>query len=308
VNIRLVSVCLVTMLLFVAAPSYAQSGDTAVAFVNTPVYIAPDSSRTPLRFAAQGTTFQVLSEEEGWTKVRFQDPQWGPREGYVASKDLRFRRAALEPMDLSVRPTMKAAPEEEPTRMPTPPLQPVRVEHTWPKSYVVVRSGLTFGTQTAPLVGVEVGGNVARFLQAYGSFDWHRDISPSLVDDVGDLISDLVDADVNFRFPSYTLIGGAKLIAPHGMVRPYGLGGFGYGRVSGTVEIEGEDVTGLLDEFDIIDRDDINFNKALFEVGGGVSISNGPVYVDVGYRFRKFLQTGAPINVSGVYAGVGVGF
>jgi opacity protein-like surface antigen len=92
------------------------------------------------------------------------------------------------------------------------------------------------------------------------------------------------------------------------MVRPYGLGGFGYGRVSGTVEIEGEDVTGLLDEFDIIDRDDINFNKALFEVGGGVSISNGPVYVDVGYRFRKFLQTGAPINVSGVYAGIGVGF
>ena len=42
--------------------------------------------------------------------------------------------------------------------------------------------------------------------------------------------------------------------------------------------------------------------------GGGVAISNGSVYVDVSYRFRKFLDTGKPINVSGFYAGVGVGF
>jgi hypothetical protein len=67
-------------------------------------------------------------------------------------------------------------------------------------------------------------------------------------------------------------------------------------------------VTEWLDEFGYLDRDDINFNKMLFEVGGGVSVSSGRIYVDIGYRFCKFLQTGEPINTSWLYVGVGVGF
>lgn len=178
----------------------------------------------------------------------------------------------------------------------------------WPRGYVVGRSGVTFGTRTAPLVGVEVGRHVAPFLQVYGSFDWHRDISPGIVEDLSELISDIAGADVNYRSPSFTAVGGLKVIAPRGAIRPYGIGGVGYGRVNGTVEVEGEDVTGLLDEFGLLDRDDISFNKVLFEVGGGVSAASGRLYVDIGYRFRKFLQTGVPINMSGVYAGAGVGF
>ena len=57
-----------------------------------------------------------------------------------------------------------------------------------------------------------------------------------------------------------------------------------------------------------LDKDEVQFNKVLFEVGGGISFSNGTLYGDVSYRFRKFLDTGEPINVSGIYAGVGVGF
>jgi opacity protein-like surface antigen len=186
--------------------------------------------------------------------------------------------------------------------------QPLDEQSPWPRAYVIGRGGFTFGTRTAPLLGAEVGGQIAPFLQAYGSFDWHRDISPSFLEDVGDIISDIVDADVNARLPSFTGIGGVKVIAPRGTIRPYGLGGFGYGRVNGTVEIEGEDVTELFDEFGLLDRDDITFNKALFEVGGGVSVSNGRMYMDIGYRFRKFLETGEPINMSGVYVGAGVGF
>lgn len=146
---------------------------------------------------------------------------------------------------------------------------------SWPRSYILGRGGLTFATRTAPLVGAEIGGGVAPILQVYGSFDWHRDISPSFVDDISDLISDIVGADVNYRFPTFTGIGGLKVIAPRGAVRPYGLGGFGYGRVNGTVEVEGEDVTDLLDEFGFLDRDDVSFNKVLFEVGGGISASRG---------------------------------
>jgi opacity protein-like surface antigen len=178
----------------------------------------------------------------------------------------------------------------------------------WPRSYVVAHGGLTFGTRTAPLLGVEVGGQVAPMLQAYGAFDWHRDISPSFVEDVSQLVSNLAGADVNYRFPAFTGVAGVKVIAPQGKLRPYGLGGFGYGRVNGKVELEGEDITGLLDQFGYLDRDDVRLNKVLFEVGAGIAVSRGSVYVDIGYRFRKFLQTGEPINMSGLYTGFGVGF
>ena len=141
----------------------------------------------------------------------------------------------------------------------------------------------------APLIGAEVGGQVAPFLQAFGSVDWHRDISPSFVDDIGELVSYIVDADVNYRFPTFTGVGGLKVIAPRGTIRPYGLGGLGYGRVNGTVEVEGEDVTELLDNFGVLDRDDISFNKMLFEVGGGISISKvvGCIRTSA-IGFRKF--------------------
>ena len=187
-------------------------------------------------------------------------------------------------------------------------VQPLGDLSPWPRAYVIGRGGMTFGTRTAPLLGVEVGGQIAPVLQAYGSFDWHRDIAPSFFEDVSEILSDIAGADMNFRFPTFIGVGGLKVIAPRGTIRPYGLGGFGYGRTNGTVELEGEDVTELFDEFGVLDRDDMTFNKTLFEVGGGVSVSSGRMYMDIGYRFRKFLQTDEPINMSGLYAGVGVGF
>ena len=304
---------LVLTILLAAAVSSAQTPDTATAIANTPVYIAPDASRTPLRVAAQGTTFEVLGDSGEWTQVRFRDPQWGPRVGYVATKDLRVHHPGLEPMDLSVsgNPATALPPPTQPVAQPPPtyPLAPVRRRgSTWPRTYIVGRGGVTFGTRTAPLAGVEVGGQMAPMLQAYGSFDWHRDIAPSYLQDIVDLASSIYGVDVNARLPTFVAIGGVKVIAPRGSFRPYGVGGFGYGRVNGTIEVDGEDVTDLLDSLGYLDRGDITFNKVLFEVGGGVSASNGRVYVDISYRFRKFLQTGEPINVSGLYAGAGVGF
>ena len=65
------------------------------------IYLLPDSSRTPLRTAARGTVLEVLSLEEGWVQVRFLDPQFGLRVGYVES---RFVEPTSEqaPRDLSV--------------------------------------------------------------------------------------------------------------------------------------------------------------------------------------------------------------
>ncbi len=120
---------LTTLALLIAGPALAQdhSTITATAAANTPVYIAPDTTRTPLRVAAQGTVFTVVGEEGEWTKVQFKDPQWGVRVGYVATSSLRFRRPELEPMDLSttppataVQPPPSAAPKPRPWEAPEP--------------------------------------------------------------------------------------------------------------------------------------------------------------------------------------------
>jgi len=295
-------------LLLLTGSALAQDRNTATATANTPVYIAPDTTRTPLRVAIQGTVFTVVAEEGEWTKVQFKDPQWGPRVGYVATKSLRFSRPDLEPMDLSVAPDAPRA-ERDPAAQPTEsPVRRRELPVRWPSQYVVGRGGVTFGTRTAPLLGVELGGHVAKMLQIYGSFDWHRDVSPTFVGQLSEIVSEIYDVDVNARLPGFVGIGGVKVIAPVRAVRPYAVGGFGVGRFNGTVEIEGEDVTDLLDGLGILDRDDLDATKPLFEVGGGVAISNGTVYADISYRFRKVLDTGEPINVSGIYAGIGVGF
>lgn len=99
-----------TLTFLSATAAVAQSGGTAVAITNTPVYVAPDASRTPLRTAAQGTVFTVLAEQGEWTQVQFKDPQWGVRVGYVATNALRFRRPELEPMDLSTTAPASSTP------------------------------------------------------------------------------------------------------------------------------------------------------------------------------------------------------
>jgi hypothetical protein len=101
-----------------AVTAFAQ-GATAIATTHTPVYIAPDTTRTPLRTAAQGTVFTVVEEEGEWTKVQFKDPQWGVRVGYVKTGALRFSRPELAPMDLSTTPAVAPVPSPQ-TVSPSP--------------------------------------------------------------------------------------------------------------------------------------------------------------------------------------------
>jgi opacity protein-like surface antigen len=305
----------VALFALVASVAFAQStADTAVALENTPIYVVADATRTPLRVAAQGTVFRVLQEDGDWTRVQFTDPQWGQRVGYVHTKALRFSRPDLAPMDLSVRePASGPSPLEESRMSPqriAAPAQPMqaRFDRAWPRSYVVGRSGVTFGTRTAPLAGVEFGSHVASMLQVYATFDWHRDVAPQFLADVFEGLSDVADVDVDARLPAYVATGGVKVIAPRGTIRPYALAGFGVGQINGTIEFDGEDVTEFLDEVGVLNRDDLKATKPVFEFGGGIAMSRGPVYVDVGYRFRKPFDTSEPFNVSGIYAGVGVAF
>jgi hypothetical protein len=120
-----------TLTLLAPTLAFAQGGGTAIAITITPVYVAPDASRTPLRTAAQGTVFTVLAEQGEWTQVQFKDPQWGIRVGYVATKALQFRRPELEPMDLS---TTAAVPRTLATT--EPPARP-RSQQSAPRPWEV---------------------------------------------------------------------------------------------------------------------------------------------------------------------------
>jgi hypothetical protein len=299
-----------TLSLITAIAAFAQPGGlTAVATANTPVYVAPDATRTPLRVAAQGTVFTVLAEQGEWTQVQFKDPQWGVRVGFVATNALQFRRPELEPMDLSTTKTDPAAPRYAPPPPADTAARMAQRPSSWPRSYVAGRGGFTFGTRVAPLVGAEFGVRVAPMLLVYGSFDWHRDISPSWLGELEELLNEVVDdVDVEVRTTAFVGVGGVKVMAPRGAVRPYALGGFGVARAKSIFEIDGIDVIDIALGLGDLDEDDVRFTKPVFEVGGGVMFAKGSSYADVSYRFRKAVDTGEAVNVSGVYAGVGVGF
>jgi hypothetical protein len=149
-----------TLVLLTAPAALAQPGAlTATATTNTPVFVAPDASRTPLRVAAQGTVFTVLAEQGEWTQVQFKDPQWGIRVGYVATRALQFRRPELEPMDLS---TARQAPASSPAAAAAPPPspQPLRPWERSRSSFERVWIDVNFGVAIAAnrTVSLELSG------------------------------------------------------------------------------------------------------------------------------------------------------
>src|SRR5687768_5035706 len=90
--------CLCLLPLTVAA-------QTATVTTDAPIYTtnAPTQNLQPLRVAAVGTVLKVVSQDDGWVRIEFEDPQWGRRTGWVQMKHISITDANLKPMDLSVR-------------------------------------------------------------------------------------------------------------------------------------------------------------------------------------------------------------
>jgi hypothetical protein len=220
-------------LVFLFLPAVA-AAQTATVLANAPIYVTPVVTQSPLRVAAAGTTLQVLDDQGEWAKIAYNDPQWGRRIGWVQRSTIKIKDEALQPMDLSLPSAVQSeqvavaqvpAPQA-PGYAPPRPQQPAFL-----KNHIVGRSGGTFGTTPAALAGAEFSGDVHPLVQVYGSFDWHKDASPSYFSIVGDVVSLVTGVDdVKYTAPAYVGMGGVKVIAPpHMVVRPYGLGGFGVG-------------------------------------------------------------------------------
>jgi opacity protein-like surface antigen len=166
--------------------------------------------------------------------------------------------------------------------------------------------GLTFGDTTSSStfgggIGVPLGDN----LQVIAEGGRMRDVMPSLV---GTLI-DLTPFD--FGVSAFYGEAGIRFIAPsHRAVRPYAEATGGFARLRGHFHGTGGDsfintALGFVDS-----------TKPLLGVGGGVLVQGGPVFVDLGYRYKKIyasdsLQsflTGGDFSVNQVRFGVGVRF
>jgi hypothetical protein len=173
--------------------------------------------------------------------------------------------------------------------------------------------GATFGTEAAPFFAGEVAGNITRDLQIYGTVGRMNNVLPSSVQDDLDDVSAFLTALTGVRWdfeataPAFFGVGGVRYLVPTGgAARPYALGGVGFGAISLKVEeVDLGDITDDLVSDGYLDDDAIN--KLAFEFGGGVLVPFGRAYVDVGYRFMKFVDA-EDVNISRAYAGFGVTF
>jgi Outer membrane protein beta-barrel domain len=169
---------------------------------------------------------------------------------------------------------------------------------------------MTFGTETDRVVGGEVGVEATRNITVYGTAGKMQNIAPTSV-------KDLVDGSgLTVKQPAFFGIGGVKYRIPtNSSVRPYVLGGGGIGSSKLKVSAAGiGDITDVTIAAAGLPQSEVKSTNFLFEAGGGIEIPVGPLYVDTGYRFNKFVGRndksvgGDDANVSRAYVGVGYRF
>src|SRR5262245_46405855 len=78
--------CAAIMVLLFSVCARAQTERHVVVTTSAPIFLLPDAGREPLRVAATGSILNFLKEENGWTQVEFQDPQFGLRTGWIQTR------------------------------------------------------------------------------------------------------------------------------------------------------------------------------------------------------------------------------
>lgn len=166
--------------------------------------------------------------------------------------------------------------------------------------------GLTFGDVTPSStfgggIAVPLGDN----MQILAEGGRMTDVVPSL-------LGTLVDfTPVDFGVSAYYGEAGIRVLGPsHRAVRPYAEATAGFARLR--TNLHGTPRDGLVNAaLGLFDR-----NEPLLGVGGGVILQGGPVFVDLGYRYKKIMAadslqsliTGGDFTVNQVRLGVGVRF
>jgi len=92
---KLLPPLLVLGLLWTGSAAHAEG--VATVTTSAPIFVLPDSTRSPLRTVAANTVVRVLEKQDSWVKVEFSDPQFGARVGYIEARHLRIARPATQP-------------------------------------------------------------------------------------------------------------------------------------------------------------------------------------------------------------------
>lgn len=173
--------------------------------------------------------------------------------------------------------------------------------------------GLTFGTSsvlggaaTASTFGGTIAAGLTPNIQVIGEAGRLSDIKPPLLN-----LLDFTPVDLHVR--AWYGEGGVRLIAsPHSAVRPYAEATAGFARLSTGLSGFGGRTDAVIDTALGL----LNRTEPLLGVGGGVMLQGGPLTVDVGYRYKKILASGAGALFNGgnahqvnqVRVGLGVRF
>jgi hypothetical protein len=168
--------------------------------------------------------------------------------------------------------------------------------------------GLTFGDVTrSSTLGGSIAIPLSDNLQIVGEGGRIADVMPSLVGTLVDFTP--LDARVSAWYGE----AGIRLIgSPHQAIRPYGEATAGMARLRtgfGGAGSRADDIVNST--LGIFSRTD-----PMLGAGAGVVVQGGPVFLDLGYRYKKILAgnslqsllTGGDVHINQVRVGVGVRF
>lgn len=173
--------------------------------------------------------------------------------------------------------------------------------------------GLTFGSGSvlggasiASTFGGTLAAGIAPNIQIIGEVGRLSDIKPPLLD--------LLDfTPVDLRVSAWYGQGGIRFIAsPRSAVRPYGEASAGFARLSTGLSGFNGRTDAILDA----GLSFLNRTEPMLGAGAGVVLQGGPFALDVGYRYKKIMASGASSLINGgnayqvndVRIGVGISF
>ncbi len=191
------------------------------------------------------------------------------------------------------------------------------------RGYLIGGGGATVESSSRALtLSAELAENVTPDVQVYVTFGYYENLmTQSARDQLAQVGRDLTLVNgVPWEFSgrdrgrSFT-VGGKFLVPMAGSMRPYIGGGVGVMNLKRTVfeRTRGVVTDDFLNRFGsgdgVYDPTQTNTNKPLGELAGGVGVTIGRAYVDLGYRYRKVFRTmGQSLGVSQLGAAVGIGF
>ena len=263
-------------LLFCLMSSAAGAQELATVTTNAPIYAAAQETPTPLRVAAVGSRLRVISTEQDWIQVEYNDPVLGRRVGWVLRHYVSLGSHDLQPIDLSVPEAQPGPPAlGQPAVVPPATVMSLpfpRWETSLGWSFLRV-SGEFLDTNSAVGWNVSVAGNVSPWLGIVGEA-------------TGNYKAGLTANDADMAIHTFT--GGPRFSARNSPVAvPFAEFLVGFTRTSFDIDGVGDSST----EFTI-------------QPGGGVDIGNERVAARLSFAWRRVFYEGTPTNMFRFVGGV----